>query len=184
MRVMTRDKFIRNVLEAVVVVGILTGLSGCHVKAKTDKSETADTMITKEPVIGDTLARMPNPAPMTKDDNVFDVVETMPMFPGGESALIDYLKKNVHYPEALKDSCIQGRVIIKFVVETDGSITNVEVMKGFHPVLDKEALRVINAMPKWCPGKQNGLPVRVRYAVPVLFLLQDPMSIPITSSAK
>jgi TonB family protein len=106
------------------------------------------------------------------NSKVFDVVEQMPSFPGGPSAMIQYLSKNQQYPVDAEKNGIQGRVIVTFVVECDGSITNVRVVKSVDPSLDKEALRVVKSMPLWIPGKQNGSAVRVKYTVPVTFRLQ------------
>lgn len=106
------------------------------------------------------------------NDNPLDVVEEMPQFPGGAAALMQYLSKNIRYPEEAYKNNIQGRVIVNFIVETDGSITEAKVWRSIHPLLDAEALRVINAMPKWNPGMQGGKPVRVKYTVPVTFKLQ------------
>ncbi len=100
------------------------------------------------------------------DDKVFDVVENMPEFNGGMGALMQYLSDNIRYPEE-KD--IQGRVIVRFVVGKDGSISNAQVVKSLHPSFDAEALRIINNMPKWIPGTQNGKPVNVKYVVPINF---------------
>lgn len=103
------------------------------------------------------------------EEKVFDVVEQMPQFPGGPSAMFEYIRKNTKYPAFAKDNAIQGRVICTFVVERDGSITDVKVVKSVDSWLDKEAERVIKAMPHWTPGKQNGMAVRVKYTVPVSF---------------
>ena len=103
---------------------------------------------------------------------VYDIVEQMPSFPGGQSALFQYLSKNIQYPKLCEEHGIQGRVICSYIVEEDGSITDVQVRKSVHPSLDKEAVRVIQSMPKWNPGKENGLPVRVRYNLPITFSLQ------------
>lgn len=100
------------------------------------------------------------------DDKVFDVVENMPEFNGGMGALMQYLSDNIRYPE---EKCIQGRVIVSFVVDKDGSISNAQVVKSVHPSFDAEALRIINNMPKWIPGTQNGKPVNVKYVVPINF---------------
>ena len=110
--------------------------------------------------------------PKKEDDNVFGVVEQMPMFRGGTNALMDYLAANIQYPKEMEEICVQGRVIVTFVVEKDGSITEAKIAKSVHPILDDEALRVVNAMPKWNPGKQNGVSVRVKYTIPVTFRLQ------------
>ena len=106
-----------------------------------------------------------------KNQQVFDVVEQMPEYPGGPGALIEYLSQNVKYPEDAKQQKIEGRVLATFVVETDGSVSNVEVVKPAFPSLDAEAVRLLSAMPKWIPGKQNGKVVRVKFTVPISFNL-------------
>lgn len=103
---------------------------------------------------------------------IFTVVEEMPEFPGGNAELLKYLAKSIKYPVIAQENGIQGRVICAFVVNRDGGIVDAEVLRGVDPSLDKEALRVIMAMPKWKPGKQRGKPVRVKYTVPVTFRLQ------------
>ena len=110
--------------------------------------------------------------PKVEETKVFDVVEERPQFPGGQAALLDYLAKNIKYPVVAEENGIQGRVIVTFVVERDGSITDVKVVKSVDTSLDKEASLVVKAMPKWQPGKQNGSAVRVKYTVPVQFKLQ------------
>lgn len=104
-------------------------------------------------------------------EKVYDVVEQMPEFSNGQAALFEYLSKSIQYPEESRKKGIQGRVIATFVVEKDGSISNARVVKSVNPDLDTEALRVINAMPNWNPGKQNGKAVRTKYTVPVTFKL-------------
>lgn len=112
------------------------------------------------------------PEPKPEVEKVFDVVEQMPSFPGGPSALMEWLSNNVKYPVVAQENNVQGRVVVSFVVERDGSITDVKVVRGVDPSLDKEASRVVRAMPRWIPGKQNGSAVRVKYNVPVAFRLQ------------
>ena len=107
-----------------------------------------------------------------------DVVEQQPSFPGGQQALLDFLRENTKYPEQAEKDSIEGRVVLSFVVETDGSITDTKVVRSVHPLLDAEALRVANLMPKWEPGYQNGAPVRVRYNLPVTFKLDNSSSQP------
>ena len=102
----------------------------------------------------------------------FDVVEEMPEFPGGPQAMMDYLMKNVCYPKTAFDANIQGRVIAQFVVDKEGTIRGAHVVKSVDPALDAEAVRVINSMPKWKPGRQNGKVVNVKYTIPVNFQLQ------------
>ena len=104
---------------------------------------------------------------------VFDVVEQMPEFPGGPQALFEWLSKNITYPVIAQENGIQGRVIVRFAVDCDGSITDVKVMTSVNPALDKEAVRVVKSMPRWKPGKQNGKTVKVRSTVPVTFSLQE-----------
>ena len=106
------------------------------------------------------------------DGKVYDVVDQMPQFPGGPSKLFEYLARNVRYPAEAEKAGIQGRVIVSFVVEKDGSISNAKAVKAIHPALDAEALRVINSMPNWTPGKKNGEDTRVKYVVPITFHLQ------------
>lgn len=112
------------------------------------------------------------PKQQVEENKVFDVVEQMPSFPGGMGALMSWLNQNIKYPVIAAENGVQGRVIVQFVVEKDGSITDVKVAKSVDPSLDKEAARVVSAMPKWTPGKQNGSAVRVKYTVPVTFKLQ------------
>lgn len=107
------------------------------------------------------------------EGEVFQVVEQMPEFPGGMDALMLYLGKNIKYPASAQENGIQGRVIIEFTVNKDGSIVDPVVRKSLDPACDKESMRVIKAMPRWKPGKQRGKAVRVRYTVPVLFRLQN-----------
>ena len=106
------------------------------------------------------------------EQEIFQIVEEMPSFPGGEQKLLEYVAKNTKYPQIARDSGIQGRVFIGFVVETDGSISNVKVLRGIGGGCDEEAVRVIKSLPKWKPGKQRGKAVRVSYQIPVNFKLQ------------
>ena len=110
--------------------------------------------------------------PKEEETKVFDVVEVMPQFPGGDAELMKYLNTHIKYPAIAEENGVQGRVVCTFVVERDGSITDVKVMKSVDPSLDKEAIRVLKSMPKWIPGKQNGSAVRVKFTVPVTFRLQ------------
>ena len=96
----------------------------------------------------------------------------MPTFKGGDAALMKYLSENIKYPEAAEKAGEQGRVVVNFIVEKDGAVSNVKVARSVTPTLDAEAVRVIKAMPKWVPGKQDGKLVRVKYNVPVSFRLQ------------
>jgi TonB family protein len=127
---------------------------------------------------GDKSAKMdlwpPSPkVPLQRPDGVFVVVEEMPEFPGGELALRSFIGSNVKYPaDAIKDS-IQGKVFVTFVVKSDGTVGDAKIARGVHPLLDSEAIRVINSLPAWTPGKQGGEAVSVSYTVPVQFVLQN-----------
>ena len=114
---------------------------------------------------------MTSTAQTKKNDMVFDVVEVMPQFPGDQIAMLKYIMENIKYPEQAMKEGIQGRVAVRFIVEKDGSISDVKPILSVHPLLNKEAVRVVESMPKWTPGKQNGKPVRVRFNVPVMFKL-------------
>ena len=122
------------------------------------------------PKIKEAVAQ-PEPKPEV-ETKIFEVVEQMPSFPGGDAALMKYLQENVKYPVVAQENGVQGRVVISFVVERDGSITDVKVARSVDPSLDREAQRVVKSMPNWIPGKQNGSAVRVKYNVPVSFRLQ------------
>ena len=117
---------------------------------------------------------LPNTPVVTQvpDTAVFEIVEENPEFPGGRQALIKYLDDNIQYPAAAIENGIQGRVTTNFIVEKDGSITNVQILRSVEPLLDAEAVRVTAAMPKWKPGKQRGQVVRVHYNIPVVFKLK------------
>lgn len=140
-----------------------TAIGAIDVKGNDDKG--GEVLKLKEAVA------QPEPKPEV-ENKVFDVVEQMPSFPGGPSALMKYLSENVRYPVVAQENGVQGRVVVSFVVEKDGHITDVKVVRSVDPTLDKEAARVVKSMPNWIPGKQNGSAVRVKYNVPVSFKLQ------------
>ena len=106
------------------------------------------------------------------EQEIFKIVEEMPAFPGGEAKLMEYVAKNVKYPQIARETGVQGRVYVNFVVEPDGSVSNVSVLRGIGGGCDEEAIRVVKNMPKWKPGKQRGKAVRVSYMLPVNFKLQ------------
>ena len=128
--------------------------------------ESGEVLKAKEMIVNEPVK------PKEEENKVFDVVEQMPSFPGGMAALMAYLQKNIKYPPVAEENGIQGRVVCSFVVERDGSVTDIKVAKSVDPSLDKEAVRVVGAMPSWIPGKQNGQSVRVKYTLPVTFRLQ------------
>lgn len=107
-----------------------------------------------------------------EESQVFFIVEDMPEFPGGEMALRKFIANAIKYPVIAQENGIQGKVYVNFVVDKDGSVTNAKIARGVDPSLDKEALRVVNSLPKWKPGMQRGKPVKVSYTVPISFVLQ------------
>ena len=114
---------------------------------------------------------MTSTAQTKKNNMVYDVVEVMPQYPGGQIAMLKYIMENIKYPEQAMKEGIQGRVTVSFIVEKDGRVSNVRLLRSVQSALDKEAIRVVKSMPKWTPGKQNGKPVRVRFNLPVMFKL-------------
>ena len=131
-------------------------------------------IVSEDDVEEEIVIDVPVAAPIEEEeeDVVFQVVEKMPEFPGGQQALFEYLSKNIRYPVIAQENGLQGRVICQFVVNQDGSIVDVVVVRSVDPSLDKEAERVIKSMPKWKPGEQRGKAVRVKYTLPVNFRLQ------------
>lgn len=107
-----------------------------------------------------------------KDEQIYDTPETMPEYLGGMEALSSFLSENIVYPDEAQEKGISGRVMVQYVIEKDGSVTEVKVMKGVDPLLDAEAVRVVKAMPKWKPGTVNGKPVRVKYMLPIVFKIK------------
>jgi protein TonB len=124
------------------------------------------TLITVAPVIS------AKPEEEEEEAQVFFIVEDMPEFPGGEMALRTYIANAIKYPVIAQENGIQGKVYVTFVVGKDGSVSNASIARGVDPSIDKEALRVVNTLPKWKPGKQRGKPVNVSYTVPINFVLQ------------
>ena len=145
---------------------------------KSDKAVGAFTVEGNDEVGGavlkakEDIAAPEPPKHVVEETKIFTVVEQMPMYPGGDGALMGYLRDNIHYPTVAAENGVQGRVVVGFVIERDGSITDVKILRGVDPSLDREAMRVVKNMPKWTPGKQNGSAVRVKYQVPVSFRLQ------------
>lgn len=110
-----------------------------------------------------------DPEPVT--EIVDETVDQMASYPGGTPALMDFLNENTKYPEQAEREGIEGRVVAGFIVERDGSVSNIEILKSVHPLLDAEVVRVMSLMPNWIPGRQNGQPVRVKYSLPITFRL-------------
>ena len=111
--------------------------------------------------------------PASPEPKVYDMVEKMPSFPGGAEALKEYLDESIVYPDAAKEARIIGRVVVVFIVDEKGNLSDVKVAKSVEPSLDAEAVRVVKSMPRWNPGMQNGKAVKVRYTLPVTFRLKD-----------
>ncbi|MCQ2212698.1 MAG: energy transducer TonB [Bacteroidaceae bacterium] len=142
-------------------------------KIETSESTTEAISGPSSPVAGPVMAGPPAPTQEEGDEGeVFEVVEQQPAFPGGMDKLMAWLSKNLKYPAVCQENGTQGRVVVQFVVNKDGSIVEPKVVKSVDPALDKEAIRVVSAMPKWQPGKQRGKAVRVRFTLPVTFRLQ------------
>ncbi len=123
-------------------------------------------------VVDEPKKEEPKPEPK-KTEEIFKSAEQMPQFPGGDAALMKYINSHIHYPAAAEENNIQGRVVVQFVVEKDGSVGQVKVARSVDRSLDNEAVRVVKSLPKFIPGKQNGQPVRVWYTLPVTFKLQN-----------
>lgn len=132
------------------------------------------TLIPKTNAMGETVVVAYGPKnsqPASKDD-VFFIVEEMPEFPGGDLAMRNFIAQSVKYPVSAQEKKIQGKVFVNFIVDRDGSIGDAKIVRSVDPALDSEALRVVNSLPKWKPGKQKGVAVRVSYTVPINFVLQ------------
>ncbi|WP_298455796.1 energy transducer TonB [uncultured Prevotella sp.] len=144
---------------------------------KTKTTIGAFTVVGNDEIGGEVLKAkeeiaQPEPPKNEEENKVFDVVEEQPSFPGGQGALMAWLRDNIKYPVVAAENGIEGKVIVQFVVGKNGSISNVKVVKSIDPSLDREAVRVVSSMPSWTPGKQNGTSVNVRYTLPVTFKLQ------------
>ncbi|NLB26193.1 MAG: energy transducer TonB [Bacteroidales bacterium] len=133
-----------------------------------DTEADAETFIDVAPVVTTTVVEEKE----EEETKVFFIVEDMPEFPGGEAALRQFIANAIKYPVIAQENGIQGKVFVTFVVDADGGISEAKITRGVDPSLDKEALRVVNMLPKWKPGKQRGKPVRVSYTVPINFVLQ------------
>ena len=147
----------------------LVFMNSCKRKPKVQKLEMEGTRVVVKAESPEDTAQFKN---AESTEKTYVVVEQMPAFPGGDAALMKYLSENIKYPKAAEKAGEQGRVVVNFIVEKDGAISNVNVVRSVTPTLDAEAVRVIKAMPKWVPGKQDGQFVRVKYNVPVSFRLQ------------
>ena len=144
--------------KAAIVAGLSVGLLG-----------TSQLAVAQQP---DTL-RMDTIEKVAEDIEIFGMVEEMPSFPGGEVKLVEYIAKNLNYPHDAIEKGIEGRVFVGFIIDVDGSVTDVKLLRGIGGGCDEEAIRVIKSLPKWRPAKQNGVFSRVSYQIPVNFKLDD-----------
>lgn len=149
----------------------MAGLVGCGESSKQKEEATPEE--TTEVKQAEAEPRDEQAPVLPNGEQIFTVVEVMPEYPGGVQELLGFLKNSIQYPKESIDKEEEGRVICAFVVNKDGSLSNFEVLRSVSPALDKEAIRVLQTMPSWTPGKQKGNPVAVRYTVPVTFRLKD-----------
>lgn len=141
-------------------------------EAETPQTEENVETAPESPKESASVITFANPSDSPSNENsIHDKIEQMPSFPGGKEGLYNYLCTNLHYPPMAQKSGIQGRVVMEFIVETDGSLSNIKVLKSATPSLDAEAKRLVEAMPKWIPGMNNGCTVRVKFAMPINFRL-------------
>ena len=141
-------------MKKVWMVMVLVGLLACRT------ATAQETIIPYRPGFGP-----------VDEGKVYDVVEQMPSFPGGPAAMMEFISRSIVYPVSALKQELQGRVIVSFIVERDGRLSNAKVVKSVAPDLDKEALRIVKKMPRWIPGQQNGRKVKVKYTVPITFRL-------------
>ena len=157
--------------KAAVVAGLSVGLLGASQVAlaqQPDPQRMDTTEVILEGCVVPEMGEVGNP-----EHEVYQIVDEMPEFPGGEEKLIEFVSKNVEYPQEAKEKGVQGRVFVGFVIEKDGSVGNVTLLRGIGHGCDVEAVRVVKMLPKWKPGKHNGEFVRVSYQIPILFKLED-----------
>lgn len=148
-------------------------MTGQAVMAATPATPDREVPVPAEASAGEAAMPETAPADTARSEKTYDVVETMPDFPGGTGEMMKYLVKNIRYPKEMEEQKVEGRVIVTFVVRKNGEIVDAKVVKSVHPQLDAEALRIINGMPNWTPGMQNGKPLNVKFALPVSFKLDS-----------
>jgi len=176
------DDAVQN-LDEMVVVGMAPNEDGtttikAQMKEKNGEKSYLEGKMTSAKKDGVTVNQVDWQKKASNDEPqekvIFQVVEEMPQFPGGMGEAMKFLAKNMKYPISAQQAKIEGRVIVQFVVEKDGSVSDVKVMRGVNSELDAEAIRVVSMMPKWIPGKQRGKAVAVKYTMPIMFRLQNP----------
>lgn len=161
---MTNNGFIKKSLLALVLIAGM-GTNAVAQSGNGAKAEDGGEIVKAKEILSEEKTG-------AKKVRVFDIAEVMPAFPGGDSEMMKWLSQNIQYPEIAEENGVQGRVIVRFVVGANGAISDPKVLRSVDPSLDKEALRVVSAMPRWIPGKQNGEVVSVYFILPVTFQLQ------------
>ena len=175
---------VSNLLLGSVIAAL--GFGACRSAEEPMANTTDDTDTVAAPAAKqeatDRIRIVYGPPPMARNERnenealdptrVYDIVEQMPCFPGGDEAMMTWVRQHLQYPESARRDSIEGRVILTFVVERDGTPTNFKVVRPVHPALDAEALRLLSTMPRWIPGRQNGVALRVKYTYPVTFRLE------------
>ena len=162
----------------ILLLAVSIGLTSCHSGDQTGKS-SGDTMATLKKKFDSSAAAGPSAprhrlkASSPADDKVYNSVEQVPEFPGGMAALMKYLTNNIRYPATAREDNIQGRVVLQFIVDKDGSILHIVIQRDLPGGCGAEAVRVVKGMPKWKPGRQNNQAVKVYYTLPVTFKLQE-----------
>lgn len=159
----------KAIMCTIITLLAMAGCIGCgQAPEQKEESGAAEVANAKEEV----QVKEDNDETLANGERVYTMVEVMPSFPGGEGELLKFLAKNINYPQESQEKGEKGRVICSFVVASDGSIVNHKIVRSLSPLLDKEALRVLQTMPRWTPGTQGGKPVAVKYTVPITFRLE------------
>lgn len=148
------------------------GVIGDESLAHASETEKVTSAVKSTTETGEKAAESSDPKKVFTE-KVYDLVDEMPSFPGGPAELMKWLSSHVQYPAIAIDICIQGTVIVAFIVEPDGSVSNAKLVRSVDPSIDQEALRLVGQMPKWNPGKRAGIPVRVRYCLPIKLKLGE-----------
>jgi len=180
--IMKREGFVMMIIVLMMTTFEVIACSHCEkVESQSQKQVRVNPVKEgpQDPVIRGYIHNLPLVIDPDKEDeylaerkdtiNVYDVVEQMPCFPGGQGRLLEFIEENMQYPKKCAEKGIYGRVIVAFVVERSGQLSNIRVVKSVHRALDKEALRIVKLMPRWIPGEQNGVTVRVKYIIPIRF---------------
>ena len=180
--IMKREGFVMMIIVLMMTTFEVIACSHCEkVESQSQKQVRVNPVKEgpQDPVIRGYIHNLPLVIDPDKEDeylaerkdtiNVYDVVEQMPRFPGGFQKMNEFIEENMQYPKECAEKGIYGRVIVAFVVERSGQLSNIRVVKSVHRALDKEALRIVKLMPRWIPGEQNGVTVRVKYIIPIPF---------------